>query len=92
MNFCIRTCLVGSLLLFLFFQTRAQETEAPEFSYAQWYFDFFEKRSNEPIEMLLARNDDKRLAAVETQDDSAKTSVSIEAGLLYLTRDLTDKR
>jgi signal transduction histidine kinase len=85
-------CLAGSLVLMLFFQTSAQEEEAPDASYAQWYFDFFERNSKLPFESLVKENEDRRQQADEMQDDSARTSVNIEKGLLHLTRDVSHLR
>lgn len=86
MNFCIRTCLVGSLVLLLFFQTSAQEEEAPDFSIAEWYLNFFEKKDNSSIQKLLEEKSNQLLAAIEVQDDSAQTFVILEMGLIHLTR------
>jgi hypothetical protein len=84
MNRNIRLSLISILLLLTFFQTSAQHED--ESSIADWYQDLTEKRSKRPVEKVLEDSEDKLLAAVEIQDDSAKVLILLEKGFVYQSR------
>jgi signal transduction histidine kinase len=80
MNFYLKTCLMLSFALMLFFQATAQQRS----TLTGWYQAVARHQNVELVQTLLEDLQDDLLAAKEISDDSAQVFLHIKAGLLSL--------
>jgi signal transduction histidine kinase len=83
MYFFRKACLTGSIVLLIFSQTLARQSETTS---AEWYQNFFTRNSKQPVEKVLEDKANQLLEAIEIQDDSAQARILLETGLIHLTR------
>ena len=70
-------------MLTIFFQATTQDEIIP---ITTWYRGFFLEKRNEDTRQAFEMNANKRLEAIETQDDSAQVFLFLDDGLIYLTQ------